>query len=67
MDANLVTIPKFGYSFAEAEIASGLSRRSLERAIERGELRRVKVGNRSVIPAGSLAELCGALQAQRNG
>lgn len=59
-----VAIPRIAYSFDEAARATGLSRRSLERAVARGELRRVKVGKRSVIPAIDLAALCGVAGAR---
>ncbi len=60
MEAQQVLVPRLGYSLAEAELASGLSRSSLYRAIARGDLRREKVGGRTIIPAADLAALCGA-------
>lgn len=60
MEAQHVLVPRLGYSLAEAELASGLSRSSLYRAIARGDLRREKVGGRTIIPAADLAALCGA-------
>ncbi len=60
MEAQNVLVPRLGYSLAEAELASGLSRSSLYRAIARGDLRREKVGGRTIIPAADLAALCGA-------
>jgi excisionase family DNA binding protein len=65
MLAHMVTpaaaIPRLGFTMDEAAIASSLSRRSLYRAVARGDLRRVKVGNRTLIPAGDLAALCGGV------
>jgi excisionase family DNA binding protein len=58
MQANNVT--RLAYSFDEASAATGLSRRTLERAVARGDLRRKKVGSRSIIPASDLAAFCGA-------
>ena len=66
MDSPLqISVPRLAYSLAEAEIATGLSQRSLYRAIERGELKRVKVGNRTIIPADDLAKLCGVSEATK--
>jgi hypothetical protein len=59
MDSQTVSFQRLGYSFAEAEVISSLSRATLYREIARGRLRRVKVGKRSVIPADALACLCG--------
>ena len=63
MDAQHILVPRLGYSLAEAELASGLSRSSLYRAIARGDLRREKVGGRTIIPAAEFAALCGASEA----
>ena len=63
MEAQHVLVPRLGYSLAEAELASGLSRSSLYRAIARGDLRREKVGGRTIIPAADLAALCSASEA----
>lgn len=52
-------MPRLSYSIPEAEIASGVSRATLYRRIASGELRRVKVGRRSLIPVDALAALCG--------
>lgn len=49
-----VSIPKLGYSMAEVELASGLSRASLYRAIARGQLRTVLRGRRRLVPAEAL-------------
>ncbi len=65
MQAQNIVVPRLGYSLAEAELASGLSRSSLYRAIARGDLRREKVGGRIVIPATELAALCGESEAAK--
>ena len=65
MDTQHVLIPRLAYSLAEAELATGLSRSSLNRAIARGELRREKVGGRTIIPAAELAALCGASESAK--
>ena len=65
MQAQNIVVPRLGYSLAEAELATGLSRSSLYRAIARGELRREKVGGRTIIPAAELAALCGASEAAK--
>jgi excisionase family DNA binding protein len=59
MDTLDVSLQRLSYSFAEAEVISNLSRSTLYREVARGNLRRVKVGKRSLIPAEALAELCG--------
>lgn len=56
---------RLGFSLAEAELASSLSRSTLLRKIEAGELVAVKVGARLVIAGDSLAKLCGAKQILR--
>jgi excisionase family DNA binding protein len=58
-----VSLQRLGYSFAEAEVISNLSRSTLYREVARGRLRRVKVGKRSLIPADALATLCGMTNA----
>lgn len=60
MELQNVSVAKLGYSYAEAEIASGLSRTTLWRAVKRGDLRSMKVGKKVIIPAEDLAKLCGA-------
>lgn len=47
-------IPKLAYSLLEAEIATGLSRATLYRAIAAGELATVKRGKRRLVPAQAL-------------
>jgi excisionase family DNA binding protein len=60
MDSHKSVSPlRLAYSFAEAEVASSLSRATLYREVARGRLRLVKVGKRSLIPADALAKLCG--------
>ena len=59
MDIQNVSVAKLGYSYAEAELVTGLSRSSIYRAVKRGDLRSMKVGNRVIIPVGDLAKLCG--------
>jgi excisionase family DNA binding protein len=54
-----VSLSRLGYSIAEAEIVTNLSRATLYRAVASGRLRLVKVGRRSLIPAPDLAALCG--------
>lgn len=65
MEIQHVLVPRLGYSLAEAELATGLSRSSLYRAIARGDLRREKVGGRTIIPATELAALCGESEAEK--
>jgi excisionase family DNA binding protein len=53
-------IRRIAYLLDEAAAATGLSRRTLERAIARGELPRKKVGTRSIILASDLVSFCGS-------
>lgn len=46
-------------SAEEAAIALGISRRSVDRAIARGEIRAVRIGGRVVIPRGEIARVLG--------
>jgi len=64
MDTSSATLNRLAYSPSEAAAAAGLSRSSIYRAIRRGELRRMKIGRRAVIPAADLAALCGAVPRQ---
>ena len=57
MESQSVSIPKYGYSIAEAEVASGLSRASLYRLIAAGKLKTVTIGRRRLVPSDSLSEL----------
>jgi excisionase family DNA binding protein len=60
MESHIVPLQRLGFSFAEAEVISNLSRSTLYREVARGHLRLVKVGKRSLIPADALAKLCGS-------
>lgn len=51
MDAQTVSVPKLGYSLAEVEIATGLSRATLYRMLSAGQLSTVKVRGRRLVPA----------------
>ena len=48
------------YSLYQAETALGVSRSTLYRLMERGELRSVKIGDRRLIPIFELDRMCGA-------
>lgn len=48
--------PKVGYSLAEVEIATGLSRTSLYREIAGGRLRTVQFGRRRLVSTEQLTE-----------
>ena len=64
MEAQTVTaalsFPRLAYSLAESEALSGISRSTLYRLMERGELHSVKIGDRRFIPAHELRRLCGS-------
>lgn len=47
------------YSLHQAEAALGVSRSTLYRLMERGQLRTVKIGDRRLIPLVELERLCG--------
>jgi excisionase family DNA binding protein len=47
------------YSLHQVETALGVSRSTLYRLMERGELRSVKIGDRRLIPIIELERLCG--------
>ena len=51
MDTQNVSIPKLGWSFAELEVATGLSRATLYRMLSDGQLQTVKVRGRRLVPA----------------
>jgi excisionase family DNA binding protein len=53
-----VSILRLGYSLAEAEIASGLSRSTLNRMIAAGSLKTVKCRHRRLIPRAEMERLC---------
>ncbi|MEO8465816.1 MAG: helix-turn-helix domain-containing protein [Gammaproteobacteria bacterium] len=59
MELHTVSTPKISYTMTEAELATGLSRASLYRAIARGELRRQKIGKRTLILSEDLRAFCG--------
>jgi excisionase family DNA binding protein len=61
-----VSLQRLGYSFAEAEVVSNLSRATLYREVARGRLRLVKVGKRSLIPAEALEKLCGMAESDQS-
>jgi predicted DNA-binding transcriptional regulator AlpA len=52
------SVPRLAYSIPEAEFASGLSRSTLYRLMERGELSTVKRAGRRLVPARELERLC---------
>lgn len=52
---------RLSFTIEEAAAATGLTRRQIEGAILRGELRRKIVGRTAVIPATSLRKLVGEL------
>lgn len=54
--------PKVAYSIKEACEASSLGRTTLYSHIAAGRLRAIRVGGRTVIPAGSLHDLVGGGQ-----
>ena len=51
MNALTIEVPKLGFSLAELEIATGLSRATLYRLIGSGELETVKVRGRRLVPS----------------
>ena len=51
-----ISVPKLSYSLAEVELASGLSRASIYRAIAAGTLKTVQLGRRRLVPALALAD-----------
>lgn len=51
-----ISVPKLSYSLAEVELASGLSRASIYRAIAAGMLKTVQRGRRRLVPAWSLED-----------
>lgn len=56
MQTQLVSVPKLTYSLAEVELASGLSRASIYRAIAAGELKTIQRGRRRLVPARALED-----------
>jgi excisionase family DNA binding protein len=55
-------VQRLTYTLEEASFASGISRSTLYRLIERGELRSVKLGDRRLIPVSELRRLCGVMR-----
>ena len=51
MEARTVSVPKLGWSLAELEAATGLSRSLLYRMVADGELTTIKVRGRRLVPA----------------
>jgi predicted DNA-binding transcriptional regulator AlpA len=51
MDAHTVSVPKLGWSLAEIEVATGLSRSLLYRMMAAGELSTIKIRGRRLVPA----------------
>jgi hypothetical protein len=51
MEARSISVPKLGWSFAELEVASGLSRATLYRLLAAGQLATVKIRGRRLVPA----------------
>lgn len=58
------SVPRLAYSISEAEFATGLSRATLYRLIERGELHTVKRMGRRLVPTAELQRLSGAVSAE---
>lgn len=61
MPPTVVSMPRLAYSIAESEAATGLSRATLYRLMDRGLLRTVKfggAGGRRLIPVEELNRLC---------
>jgi excisionase family DNA binding protein len=50
MDAHAISVPKLGWSLAELEVATGLSRATLYRMLAAGQLESVKVRGRRLVP-----------------
>jgi excisionase family DNA binding protein len=61
------TLARLAYSINESRALSGLSRSSLYRLIERGELRTVKRGQRRLVPSAELERLCGVSDQSASG
>ncbi len=58
------TTERLAFSMTESAAASGLSRSTLYKLIEAGELRTVKRGQRRLVPSAELERLCGVGEAQ---
>ena len=59
MDMTSIAFPRLGYSFAELEVLTGLSRATIYRMHKRGEFRTVRRGRRQLVPADEVLRLCG--------
>jgi excisionase family DNA binding protein len=64
METQYVSLPRLGYSFAEVELMTGLSRSSLYRMVDRGELQTIKHGRRRLIPEKQLRKFSAVSVAQ---
>ena len=56
-------VERLTFSIAEAATAAGISRATVYRLIDRGELRTVKLGDRRLVPRVELERLCNAERA----
>jgi hypothetical protein len=61
MEARTVSVPKLGWSLAEIEVATGLSRSLLYRMMAAGELTTIKVRGRRLVPGWQAERLLGDL------
>jgi excisionase family DNA binding protein len=52
------TVPRLAYSLDETATSSSLSRRTLYKLIEIGELQTIKRGRRRLVPREALERLC---------
>ena len=66
MDMHAVSVPKLGWSLAELEVATGLSRSLLYRMIAAGELSTVKIRGRRLVPAWQVQALLDARGSQEH-
>jgi hypothetical protein len=57
VEIHTVSVPRLGYSLAEAELATGFSRSTLYRLMARGVLETKKVGKRRVVSPQALERL----------
>jgi len=51
MKAQSISLPKLGWSMAEIEVATGLSRATLYRMLSAGQLHTVKIRGRRLVPS----------------
>ena len=66
MDMHAVSVPKLGWSLAELEVATGLSRSLLYRMIAAGELSTVKIRGRRLVPAWQAQALLDARESREH-